>query len=158
MEKATPGKKSGSKIARRNAARLFAAQAVYQMIANEESAKSVARDFLTNRVVERQREENLVSPDEPLFSMIVRGVGERKSDLEGIVSGARTNEKTRKDDLLLQSILLCGAFELLANNEADAFVIISSYVYVAHAFFDQNEPKLVNAMLDRIAKNVRDAG
>lgn len=158
METMTPGRKSGSKIARRNAARLFAAQAVYQMIANEESAESVARDFLARRVDERRREENLVPPDEALFSMVVRGVGDRRPDLDRIVSGARTNEKTLKDDLLLQSILLCGAFELLANNETDAFVIISSYVYVAHAFFDQNEPKLVNAMLDRIARNVRDAG
>lgn len=158
MEKTAPGRKSGSKIARLSAARLFAVQAIYQMTANNETASSVARDFLTRRAGERQKEEGLVAPDEALFSMIVGGVGDRRAELEEIVSGARTNGKALKDELLLQSLLLCGAFELLANNETDAPVIISDYIDVAHAFFDQNEPKLVNAMLDRISKNVRDVG
>lgn len=157
MEKIVPGKKSGSKIARRSAARLFAVQAVYQMISNEEPSESVARDFLTRRAGERQKEDGLTSLDEDLFVMVVGGVGERRTDLEVIVSGARTDGKALKNETLLQSLLLCGAFELVANSETDVPVIISDYVNVAHAFFDRNEPKLVNAMLDSIAKNVRDA-
>jgi N utilization substance protein B len=34
-------------------------------------------------------------------------------------------------------------------------VIVTEYVEIAQAFFDDDEPKLVNAVLDRIAKQVR---
>jgi len=34
-------------------------------------------------------------------------------------------------------------------------VIVTEYVEIAHAFFEEDEPKLVNAVLDRIAKQVR---
>jgi len=34
-------------------------------------------------------------------------------------------------------------------------VIVTEYVEIARAFFENDEPKLVNAVLDRIAKQVR---
>jgi N utilization substance protein B len=34
-------------------------------------------------------------------------------------------------------------------------VIVTEYVEIAKAFFEDDEPKLVNAVLDRIAKQVR---
>ena len=34
-------------------------------------------------------------------------------------------------------------------------VIVTEYVEIARAFFEDEEPKLVNAVLDRIAKQVR---
>jgi N utilization substance protein B len=34
-------------------------------------------------------------------------------------------------------------------------VIVTEYVEIAKAFFEDEEPKLVNAVLDRIAKQLR---
>jgi N utilization substance protein B len=34
-------------------------------------------------------------------------------------------------------------------------VVITEYVDAAHSFFDETEPKLVNAVLDRIGKTLR---
>jgi len=58
---------------------------------------------------------------------------------------------------LLQSILLCGIYEIMAHSDVDAPIIINDYVDVAHAFYDGGESKLVNAVLDRATKNLRDA-
>jgi N utilization substance protein B len=34
-------------------------------------------------------------------------------------------------------------------------VIVTEYVEIAKAFFEEDEPKLVNAVLDRIARTIR---
>ena len=38
----------------------------------------------------------------------------------------------------------------------DAPIIIADYMHVAHAFYDEREEKLVNAVLDSVRKTVRD--
>ena len=37
-------------------------------------------------------------------------------------------------------------------------VIVNEYVDIARAFYEDEEPKLVNAVLDRIARRVREDG
>ena len=43
-----------------------------------------------------------------------------------------------------------GVYELQAREKTPARVIITEYVDVAHAFYDGQEPGMVNGMLDRI--------
>ena len=45
--------------------------------------------------------------------------------------------------------------ELLERKDVPVPVIVTEYVEIARAFFEDEEPKLVNAVLDRIAKQVR---
>ena len=52
-------------------------------------------------------------------------------------------------------MLRAGAYELLARQEIPARVVINEYVDIAHAFFAQKEPKLVNAVLDNVARRLR---
>lgn len=156
---------SGSPIAARSAARLAAVQAVYQMTANAETAASVLNGFKANPPHESVEGEKLVKPDPALLSSIAQGVEGRRGDLETLLSGAQKRRGGTGDDTvyapyepLLQSILLCAAYELLAHHDIDAPIIISDYLNVTHAFYDQGEAKLVNGVLDTIRKNVRDGG
>ena len=50
-----------------------------------------------------------------------------------------------------------GALELISREDLDAPILITEYVHIAEAFFEGPEPKLVNAVLDRIAKTHRDS-
>ena len=59
-------------------------------------------------------------------------------------------------DVTLRAILRCGVLEFLAREDVPARVIISEYVDVAKAFFEGEEPKLVNAVLDRIGRKRRE--
>ena len=59
-------------------------------------------------------------------------------------------------DGTLQALLLCAIYEITTNSDIDAKVIIKEYVDLAYAFFTKQEPKMVNALLDQIAHDVRD--
>ena len=61
-------------------------------------------------------------------------------------------------DGTLRAVLLCAAYELVNTHDVDATVIIKEYVDLAYAFFTKSEPKMVNALLDQIAKEIRSAG
>ena len=55
----------------------------------------------------------------------------------------------------LQSLLLCAVYELTNTDDVDTKVLIQEYVDLAYAFFNKNEPKMVNALLDQIAHSIR---
>lgn len=153
----------GSRIARMSAARLSAVQAVYQMMANEQRAKDVIDEYMQHRLGKPVDGHNMVLPDGVLFKNIVSGVGTRMDDLRGIIDAslvsqndAKANNSLSSIESLLGSILLCGAYELMAHHETDAPIIISDYIEVTHAFYEGNEAKLVNGVLDRVKDTVRD--
>ena len=58
-------------------------------------------------------------------------------------------------DAILRAILRAAAFELMELADVPARVVISEYVDVAHAFFDGDEPKVVNGVLDALARKLR---
>ena len=59
-------------------------------------------------------------------------------------------------DGTLRAVLRAGAWELLHRKDVPVPVIVTEYVDVAHAFFDEGEePRMVNAVLDRIARQHR---
>jgi N utilization substance protein B len=144
-------KQQGSQKARNTAARLAAVQALYQMRGNDQKAASVVREYIDFRLDEKLDGEAMVSPDKELFSALVTGVDSRRDDLATMIEAAAE----RKVEPLLNCILLCGTYELLAHGEIDAPLIISDYLHVTDAFYDQSEKKLINAVLDRLAKNLR---
>jgi N utilization substance protein B len=154
-----PNKKTGSQIARKSAARLLAVQAVYQMHKNAQDAKTVVREFLEHRAGRDVEGDGdvMVSPDEAHFSALVQGVEEHIAQLDEMVTKNRGKaEGAQKTEPLLHAIFLCGAYELMMKQDIDFPVIISDYMHVTHAFFDESEEKLVNAVLDSVRKTVRD--
>ena len=60
----------------------------------------------------------------------------------------------RLDKTMVQ-ILRAGTYELLARADIAVATVITEYVDVAHAFFDEREAKFVNGVLDAVAKDVR---
>lgn len=146
-----------SPTAMRNAARLMAVQAVYQMAVNHEAAPLVINEYLGLRKNMEFDGETLVAPDESLFRDIVQGVAERRGDLDEIVAANRPKREGQlpQNEPLLEAVMICGAYELLSHQHIDFPLIISSYVDVAKAFFTGHEPGLINAVLDSIRKVTR---
>ena len=152
--------KKGSAKARNGAARLLAVQAVYQMFGNDQSEEEVIKEFLEHRAgqdIEGEGDE-MVTPDEDHFVKVVRGVSENTPQLVDMIAqnrGKEAEQKTAKKEPLLQSILLCASFELMALQAIDSPIIISDYLHVTRAFFDDGEVKLVNGLLNSLEKTVR---
>ena len=147
-------KKEGSAKARNSAARLLAVQAVYQMHKNEQNADTIIREFLEHRAGMEVDGEVMVPPNEEHFITLVKGVEEHIEQLQDMVKQNR-KEGAGQAEPLLKALFLCGAFELMLLQAIDFPVIISDYLHVAHAFYDEDEAKLVNALLDSIRKTVR---
>ncbi|MFH1158808.1 MAG: transcription antitermination factor NusB [Pseudomonadota bacterium] len=144
-------KTAGSAKARRTAARLAAVQVLYQMRLNNQDAKSAVREFREHRIGFSLDGDVFVPADPELLEEIVMGVAERLTDIESLAAGRKGGVET-----LLESILRAGIGELLANGKTDAGIIINDYLNVTAGFYDGGETKIVNAILDRVAKSVRD--
>jgi len=150
----------GSLKARKTAARLFAVQAVYQAIQNKEPPSKLHDEFITYRIgmdLEDTAEGGgqMVAPDQPLFRDILAGVTERWGDLQQIIQPRL--KVTNAVEPLLTSILVCGTYELMAHHDIDAPIILSDYINITASFFESSEPKLVNAVLDALSKELRPA-
>jgi len=154
------------KIRKKSGARLAAVQAVYMAHFGELPIDVVIQDFKDGKVGRyviaedglTQTEEMVeVSPiDAEYFETLVRGVHSKKEALEKSLN-LYLNEKRdfEKMDGTMQALLLCATYELTNTLDVDTKVLIQEYVDLAYAFFEKNEPKMVNALLDQIAHTVR---
>ena len=97
--------------------------------------------------------------DAAWFRSILSGVVGRQKQLDPAIRNALTDDwPLSRLDSTLRAILRAGVFELTTIKDLPPAVVISEYVDIARAFYeDGEEPRLVNAVLDRIAKD-RKAG
>ena len=153
MNKPQAKPRKPSKKARLIAARLAAVQCLYQMALSDMDERAVYQDYVERRMGKETEGDDYVPADLELLSKILTGVSKNRHTLNDMITGALD---TKKPEPLLQSILFCGLYELMFHTDVDAPVIINDYVNVTHGFFDQKEADLINAVLDRQAKNLRD--
>lgn len=155
-EKPAVKKTEGSLKARKTAARLGAVQVLYQMRLNNQDAASAMREFIAHRVGFNLDGDVLVPADADTLQEIIAAVTARWADIDAAISAALAEGKRSEVETLLDCILRAGVAEIMSRGDIDAGVIINDYLSVAAAFYDGNEPKIVNAILDKIAKSVRD--
>ena len=93
--------------------------------------------------------------DEALFADIVRGVTTNKDAADNLIGAVLDKERSvERLEVLMRVILRAGTYELLERDDIDPALTINEYVAVADAFFNEREPALVNAVLDRIAQRL----
>lgn len=153
------------KIRKKSEARLAAVQAVYMAAFSGLSVDEIVGDFLKGEIgryaieedgIAGERMVELEEMDKPYFEKIVRSVLSKKEDLEkSLRLYLKDGSAYDHMNATMQSLLLCAMYELAYTSEIDSKVLIQEYVDLAYAFFMKNEPKMVNALLDQIAKQVR---
>lgn len=150
----------------RTAARLAAAQVLYEMEMAGAPADAVLADHLADRWREIPVEGDedgtetgsarTIAPDRVHLGAVVRGAVERRADIDRMIEGALNKGWTvARLEALLRAILRCGTYEILALRDVPPRVVISEYVDVAKAFYAGSEPALVNGILDRLAHVLR---
>ena len=159
------GKFVSEKIKMKTAARLAAVQATYMIEYGQLSVDEVIKDFVNGEVGhylikdDGYDHEELVEAenmDTEYFTTLTKGVHTYKEDLEKSISHfLREGWLFDRFDGTLRAILLCATYELAHTTDVDAKVLIQEYVDLAYAFFNKSEPKMVNALLDTIAKEIR---
>ncbi len=142
-----------------SAARLAAVQALYQIDLGGGSMEDALLDFLGARgdeTIDAPDGEAAVRPDGDLFTEILRGVWARRDELSDMIAAALADDwPLRRLEVVLRCILEAGTYELLARADTPARVILDEYVELAHAFYADAEPGMVNGVLDTLARRLR---
>jgi len=146
---------------RRTAARLAAVQALYQSDQAGDAAESVIEQFVHHRLgpaADRAGYEEGCAPEAEaaFFSRLVRAATNGQAERDSLLAAALPADwPIERLDPVLRALLRAGLAELAMPDGPPARVVINEYVDVAHGFFGAEEPRLVNAVLDRLGRMLR---
>lgn len=140
----------------RSSARLGAVQALYQMELTEKAVTDVMAEFEAHWLG-RQIEDGDVQPTEAaFFRNILSGVLDEQTVIDRTIDAALAKTwPLARLEAVLRAILRAGCYELLRRLDVPVRVIIKEYVDIAGSFYADDEPGMVNAVLDRIGRDVR---
>jgi len=137
----------------RGAARLAAVQALYQMDVGRVSLEDTLSQFGTIHAGREIEGEEYLPADTDFFRQIVSGVIKHQLELDPAVDNALVDKwPIGRIDATLRAILRCGTFELLRRRDIPSRVVITEYVDVTRAFHEDDASRMVNAVLDQIAR------
>ncbi len=145
---------------KRGAARLAAVQALYQMDVAGTGLLETAAEYESFRLGKEIDGEVYREADPQWFRAILSGVVENQKTIDPVVRQSLTEDwPLSRLDSTLRAILRAGVYELTRRTDVPVPVAVSEYIDIAKAFYGEGEePKLVNAVLDRVARRVRNEG
>ncbi len=142
---------------KRGSARLAAVQALYQMDISGTPVAEVVEEYENIRIGQEVDGDEYLQADLGWFRGIVAGVVELQTELDPMIHEALPDDwPLSRIDTLLRAVMRSGVFELRRRKDVPAKVVINEYLDVANAFFDEDEPRLVNGVLNRIARELRE--
>jgi N utilization substance protein B len=162
-------RRTGAKA--RSAARLAAVQALYQMELAATPLNTIIEEFTAFRLNRPPGQADgegtdagddadvaLLDADQTYFSELVRGAVRRQRDIDPLVDKKLASGwRLVRVDSTLRAIFRAAVFEMMDRVDVPARVIINEYINVAHAFFSDDHPKVVNGVLDHLARELRPA-
>ncbi|ALE03851.1 transcription antitermination factor NusB [Bartonella ancashensis] len=143
-------------VNKRGAARLAAVQALYQMDVVGTGVMETVAEYESYRLGQDIDGNQYLDADLQWFRAITVGVVQDQKKLDPVLHKQLSEEwSLSRLDSILRAILRAGLWELINRKDVPTAVVISEYIDIAKAFFDDDEPKVVNAILDSIAKKCR---
>jgi len=144
----------------RSQARLAAVQALYQMDLAETDLAAVIEEFKAHRLghgSDNGTDHGTGGKADPEhFAGVLRGVVRRQREIDPLIDRQLAEGwRLTRIDSIVRAILRAATFELMELKDVPPRVVISEYVDVAHAFFEGDESKVVNGVLDGLARKLR---
>jgi len=161
MENGEADDQSGASAPRpankRGAARLAAVQALYQMDVGGTTLDDVVAEFESFRLGREMDGDQYRDADFNWFKDLVSGVVRDQREIDPDIHDALLEGwPLSRIDTTLRAIMRAGVYELKNHTDVPTAVVIAEYLDVAHAFFEGEESKLVNGVLDRLARRFRE--
>ena len=145
-----------AKISPRTGARLAVVQALYEMDISGKGVLDALAEFEAFWI--GREVDGILHPEAEtaFFRDLLRGTVEEQRAIDPKLDQALTQGwPLKRIEIVLRAILRAGAYELMFRPDVPVAAAISEYVDVAHSFYNADEPGLVNAVLDRVAREVR---
>lgn len=145
-----------SKPGERSASRLAAVQALYEMDVGGKGVIDAMAEFEAHWIGREVDGVAFQKAENAFFREILTGTVERQRAVDPLVDRALSDGwPLARIEAVLRAILRAGAYELAFRKDVPARVVISEYVDIAHGFYSEDEPGLVNAVLDSVAREAR---
>jgi N utilization substance protein B len=147
----------------RTGSRVAAVQALFQAEQGPTSPETVIDEFIRFRLgavagSDGFEDGRVHDVDVKLFARIVRTAAIEQERIDTMVSEALTADwPMDRLDPVLRALMRAGAAELTMTDGPPAKVVINEYLDVAHGFFEGDEPRMANGVLDRLAHLLRPA-
>jgi transcription antitermination protein NusB len=138
----------------RQLARVATIQVLYQAAMTKTPIAEVARQFEKYRL-DQEIDGLSLKADRAFFRRLTGGIAKDAHALTFLVQEKLQKRQIARLEYVLQAILMAGAYELQALTDVPARSTIDEYTEIAAAFFDEGERSLVNAVLDRLAHELR---
>ncbi len=143
-------------LAPRTAARVAAVQALYQMDMAATDLNAVIGEFEAFRFGPDAEDQTLASADRDFFRSLIRGVVRRQREIDPMIDQQLAEGwRLTRIDSILRAVLRVATLELIERKDVPARVVITEYVNTAHAFLGEEEPRVVNGVLDKLARRLR---
>jgi len=145
-----------AKPAERSAARLAAVQALYQMDVSGKNVVDALAEFEAFWIGREVEGIEFKPSDIEFFRNVISGVVQNQRAIDVKIDKTLSEGwPLRRIEAVLRAILRAGGYELMFRKDVPARVVITEYVDVTHGFYGEDEPGLVNAVLDTLARDVR---
>lgn len=142
----------------RSVARLSAVQTLYQIKFSNITAEESILHFSSIAPNEKSEDisEKLHEADEGFYIELVKGTQGLVSKINEILNNSLDDSwPIDRMEILLLTILRCGIYEIISHRDIPPAVLISEYISITDSFFSGNESALVNAILDKLSKELR---
>lgn len=139
-----PSKKSIAKA--RGKSRRLAMQAIYQWQMTGDNISDIKQQFFD--------ENNMAKLDTAFFSEMVSGVASSISELDPLLE-KYMSRSVESVDPVERSILRLATYEFINRLDVPYRVVLNEAVTITKEFCSENSHTFVNAVLDKVAKEIR---
>lgn len=137
-----------SKVTGRRQAREWAVQFLFQTEFNPEHLEQALTDFWNDE------EKKPADRDRSYVEEVVRGVIEKRRELDRTISKYTDNWDVDRLGVLDRTVLRVATYEMLFRGDIPPIVSINEAVEIAKAYSGRDSGRFVNGVLDRIQKEL----
>jgi N utilization substance protein B len=140
----------------RSAARLNAVQALYQMEIAAKGLNEILAEFETHWIGGEIEGEQYHEAEIGFFRDVLKGVLAQQESIDRMIDRTLASGwPLRRVEAVMRAVFRAGAYELVKRKDIPARVVVKEYVDVGAAFLAQDEVGMLNAVLDRLARETR---
>jgi N utilization substance protein B len=156
MSRSETGRPESNRAEMRRGARLSVVQALYEMEIGGRGVVEAMAEFEAFWIGKQVEDIELPKAEVAFFRDLLGGVVREQRLVDRSVDEALASGwPLKRIEAVVRAIFRAGAYELAFRKDVPARAVISEYVAVARAFYEGEEIGMVNAVLDKLAREFR---